>query len=522
MPLRRTMGETPSGFVIPKTQVSKPRLSASAVLSRVVNNSDEILLGHRVSEMPSFPDFWSFPGGGISKIDEKVGELYPNLLAEKGKDRVASIALLRELVEEIGLTPNKDGKMISLDGKIREIVCEDKKNWLKEFEEGNIIIEKFDANVISERVTPPFTPIRFQNRFFHVSVKNNDIGPTFPPGRTEFDEFKWWKPHELLNSWKQNEIRLPPPIVTLIRDLVESMDNLGNLENACNLMARERPSGYHRIEFSPEVECFPIRVATLPPSTHTNCYILGEEGGDRVIVDPAAKSERSISEFSDKVSEILDTGSTIIATIFTHRHPDHIGDLSKISEIYQAPIWASKETYEAIPECDSDIILKEGSEFALKGRSGESIWKVIETPGHCPGHICLIGESGIISGDNCVGVGTILVPSEEGDMGNYVSGLEKLRDMRPKMLFPGHGPLIANPSKLLNKYIDHRKNRQVKILEAISKGISDLGEITKFTYLDTSNANIVLANDQVLAHLIQLIKEKKVRKDGRRYYLHGH
>ena len=176
MPLRRTMGETPSGFVIPKTQVSKPRLSASAVLSRVVNNSDEILLGHRVSEMPSFPDFWSFPGGGISKIDEKVGELYPNLLTEKGKDRVASIALLRELVEEIGLTPNKDGKMISLDGKIREIVCEDKKNWLKEFEEGNIIIEKFDANVISERVTPPFTPIRFQNRFFHVSVKNSDIG----------------------------------------------------------------------------------------------------------------------------------------------------------------------------------------------------------------------------------------------------------------------------------------------------------------------------------------------------------
>ena len=40
--------------------------------------------------------------------------------------------------------------------------------------------------------------------------------------------------------------------------------------------------------------------------------------------------------------------------------------------------------------------------------NGEVFWKVIETPGHCPGQICLVSEAGIISADNVAQVGTIL------------------------------------------------------------------------------------------------------------------
>ena len=66
------MGELPAGYQIPKIKVSEPHLSASAVVSRIIDGQDEILLGHRVSEMPSFPDFWTFPGGGISKVDKHL------------------------------------------------------------------------------------------------------------------------------------------------------------------------------------------------------------------------------------------------------------------------------------------------------------------------------------------------------------------------------------------------------------------------------------------------------------------
>ena len=514
------MGETPKGFVMPLTSVSEPRLSASAVISRNMNNFDEILLGHRVSEMPSFPDFWSFPGGGISRVDIKFGEDNPSFLDDKGQDRIAAISLLRELVEEVGFTPDEYGKMIKIDDFIRKSICYDKKNWAKKLMNGEITVKGIDANVISERVTPPFSPLRFKNKFFHVSLSNNSTEPTFPPGRSEFDEFKWWKPRLLLDSWKRNEIRLPPPIVTLVKDLVNEMENTGNLKSACESMSLKRPSGYHRIEFSPHVECIPIKTETLPPATHTNCYILGEEGGERIMIDPAARTKDSLIELSNKIREVCDSGSEIIATIFTHRHPDHIGDLDEISKIYQAPIWASKETHEVIPDYAEKYYLKEGDNFELSGPSGQTLWEIIETSGHCPGHICIKGESGIISGDNCVGVGTILVPSGEGDMGEYMKGLQQLKDMSPKMLFPGHGPLIANPDKLLDKYIMHRKNRHKNILKAVNNGINNLQDITKFVYLGIPNINFTLANDQVLAHLKQLIKEEEIEKIDSQYYGH--
>ena len=218
-----------------------------------------------------------------------------------------------------------------------------------------------------------------------------------------------------------------------------------------------------------------------------------------------------------KVQEIYDDGSSITATILTHRHPDHIGDLEKISEIYQAPIWASSETLAAISPCDSDRVLSEGDSFVLDGPSGGIRWDVIESPGHCPGQICLVGESGVVSADNCTLVGTILVPSGEGDMGAYISGLERIRDLDPKVLFPGHGPLVANPERVLTEYIEHRKARHQKVLEAVKAGNSDIPSIASAAYSDSPGAHPLLAQDQALSHLKELQRSGDVENDGSDY-----
>ena len=84
---------------------------------------------------------------------------------------------------------------------------------------------------------------------------------------------------KLLDSWERNEVRIPPPIVTLLKEFNYHEIKHGQFTSACESLAKKRPSGYHRIEFAPLVECFPIKTQTLPPATHTNCYILGEEGG---------------------------------------------------------------------------------------------------------------------------------------------------------------------------------------------------------------------------------------------------
>jgi glyoxylase-like metal-dependent hydrolase (beta-lactamase superfamily II) len=297
-------------------------------------------------------------------------------------------------------------------------------------------------------------------------------------------------------------MQLPPPIVTLLQDFDAALTEANHdVAAAVTNMSKTPAIGSHRIEFAPGVECVPLPTATLPPATHTNCYILGEAGGQRIVVDPAAKSEAALAILEERILETIADGGEIIATIFTHRHSDHIGDLKRIAEIYQAPIWASQETLDEIPKCDSDRGLISGDELSLKGPDGEVIWQVVATPGHCPGHICLASKRGVVSADLVSVVGTILVPSTNGDMQQYMDDLETIRSLRPAMLFPGHGPYTTNPDAILQRYIRHRNSRHERVLDAVRTGCSEVTEIAERAYADTPDADIFLAADQTISHL---------------------
>ena len=87
------MGELPEGMEMPKSERAAPRPSASVILSRERDSGHEILLGHRVSELPAFPDVWSFPGGAISPQDRAVAESPPEWLQER-HHRVTHFALM--------------------------------------------------------------------------------------------------------------------------------------------------------------------------------------------------------------------------------------------------------------------------------------------------------------------------------------------------------------------------------------------------------------------------------------------
>ena len=377
----------------------------------------------------------------------------------------------------------------------------------------------FQSQMVTDRTTPPFSPRRFQNYFFHVPLGKSLASPSFPPGRSEFDDFRWWSPDVLIEKWERNQIRIPPPIVTLIRDLANGISNSGDLLRTCDNLSSDPPSGDHRIEFAPGVEAFPLRTETIPPSTHTNCYIIGDLGGECVVVDPSSKTPDSLAILKKKIDHVTSMGSVIIATVFTHRHPDHVGNLDMISDVYDAPVWAGRETIESIPPEYPSKILREGDRIFLQGPSEISSWEIIETPGHCPGHICLVGKSGIVSGDNCVVIGTILVPSSEGDMTAYIDGLVRLNDLSPTMLFPGHGPPCTNPGKLLGKYIRHRTARHQKVFEAVSSGIGSLDGIAKYAYLDTPGASPMLCLDQTLSHLKALVSSGEVELSDGSYQL---
>ena len=75
---------------VPRAKPHAPRPSASVMLRR----GEEILVCHRVSTVPSFPDYWAFPGGGVSRVDRAALEAHPEWFANRDPDERAALVAL--------------------------------------------------------------------------------------------------------------------------------------------------------------------------------------------------------------------------------------------------------------------------------------------------------------------------------------------------------------------------------------------------------------------------------------------
>ena len=76
------------------------------------------------------------------------------------------------------------------------------------------------------------------------------------------------------------------------------------------------------------------------------------------------------------------------------------------------------------------------------------VLRAMHTPGHARGHLCFHEErtGTLISGDNIVGLGSVLIDPPEGNMQDYFDSLERMRALpNLSVIFGGHGPAMANP-----------------------------------------------------------------------------
>ena len=96
------MSEIPEGMDLLESGPSKARPSASLMLTKDGPHGVEVLLAHRVQELPAFPGYWSFPGGGISRVDREAVEAINSLKQMTDTVEAATHAgMHRELVEEM-------------------------------------------------------------------------------------------------------------------------------------------------------------------------------------------------------------------------------------------------------------------------------------------------------------------------------------------------------------------------------------------------------------------------------------
>lgn len=495
------MSEVPEGIVISETEPIDARPSASLMLTRDGENGLEVLLAHRVDELPAFPGYWAFPGGGIGKVDREAVEKISALSEFEDSIEAASHAgMHRELIEEMGFTIPSAGTIERADAETRKAILEDKSAWMKAVVDAKL---PFCADALIEltrRTTPEFAPIRFENRFMFMHCKGEVPEPALD-GQTEFDAFRWVAPEEVLEEWKTHQIKIPPPIVTILMEVVELLPTFDGDIDALSADISSRAPAERTILFAHGVECIPIPTATLPPATTTNSYLLGIPGGEHILVDPAIRNEEGMKRITAAIQRMEEKGGKLIAYLFTHRHLDHLGDLTLLEEISDAEIWASAETAAVLAGRVRRIIM-DADLIVLSGGEGAVMWRALITPGHCPGHVCLINDAGLVAGDMIAGMGTILIPPVEGRMEEYLHQLQRLKTLEPHLLFPSHGPVLPLPQTTLNNYIEHREKRHDIVLQAVESGLEELADIAIHAYEDTPAAHPILARQQTLSHLL--------------------
>ena len=166
-----------------------------------------------------------------------------------------------------------------------------------------------------------------------------------------------------------------------------------------------------------------------------------------IIVDPAPDSFENIKKYLES------EGLTPVAVILTHSHWDHIGDAEKVKNYFNIPVMIHERDsgnlekpgsdglpcWMAIPGVKADRFLKEGDEIVV----GEISFKVIETPGHTPGGICLYSEKEkcLIAGDTLFkqSIGNLSFPTARPN--EMWLSLDKLAQLpKDTAVYPGHGP----------------------------------------------------------------------------------
>jgi endoribonuclease LACTB2 len=491
----------------------------------------EVYWVRRAEELPFMGGWHAFPGGGLSRADAALpvegtpagaGEGppaagFPESLGGAGKaggedpgpDLVPGIVAcaLRELFEETGLllaSPAADRARLA---EAQRAVLAKERTFQEALAGLGVRLDASRLVWAGRWVTPPFAPVRFDNRFFLLEWPRSEaVQPTVLPG--ELAEGEWIAPGAALARCRQ-EVLAAPPILHILEVLAQDgpENGLGRLRDP----SETNLGPLRRIEMRPGVLMFPLATHTLPPAFTTNAYLLGT--GEAVLVDPGSpldieneRLERALTAARDRL------GRRVTAIWLTHHHPDHIGGVERLRRFLGAPVLAHPATAERLAgRIAVDGGLTDGQRIVLAGDPPFPV-RVIHTPGHARGHLCFFDETcgSALAGDLVAGLGTIVVDPPEGDMDDYLASLAKLADLGPRTLFPAHGPAIKNAVAKLREYVEHRLWREERVAAAWSQGMRTPGEMLATVYDDVPKEAHPLAERQILAHLGRLRKAGRI------------
>jgi len=232
----------------------------------------------------------------------------------------------------------------------------------------------------------------------------------------------------------------------------------------------------------------PILIRAGNPSewtgpTGNNTWLIA--GREPALIDAGT----GLPQHVDAVVRALD-GAALARVFVTHWHPDHVKGLP-----------ALKDRWPRL------VVVESAGDPAP---AGDGALEIVPTPGHSPDHLCFYDRNAgdLYCGDLARRGGTIVIPvSKGGDLRAYLASLRRVRELAPRRLLPGHGPIVDDPIALIDEYLAHREQREQQILKAILDGARTVPEIVRRVYPVLPASLSDAAAESVRAHLVKLRDE---------------
>lgn len=183
------------------------------------------------------------------------------------------------------------------------------------------------------------------------------------------------------------------------------------------------------------------------PGMGANCYLVsGEKTKQAVLIDPGEGGKQILGWVRQYDVEV-------ILIIITHAHFDHIGAVEDLRKELGVKVAVHEDDAEMLtsPRLNlstffgpgavvsaAEILLKDNQELTV----GEMKIKILHTPGHTPGGICLLTGQGLFSGDTLFDGSIGRTDFTGGNMDMLIKSIqEKLLVLDDELpVFPGHGP----------------------------------------------------------------------------------
>lgn len=295
------------------------------------------------------------------------------------------------------------------------------------------------------------------------------------------------------------------------------------------------------MRITPNIHLIDIRVPWSRRSF--NLYLIEDER--LCLIDAGVGDRASMRALRAHLRRLGHRLEDLSLVIITHAHPDHTGGITEIQRASGAEVAAYPLEAQAIQDpakawdggteeiegmlgasgvpspVARRILVARGFRglIPLRGgvvdrlledgevvRLGSLELRVIHTPGHSPGHLCLYEAGGrlLFSGDHVLSKTTPNV----GSLVEYLASLRRVLSLDISLILPGHEDVIAKPGERVLEIIDHHSEREQAFLRLLhGSGGMTLYELALGHWGHLSGHHLVLALREGHAHLEKLVME---------------